>query len=147
MDAALVIVFCLFLVESNESGVLFRHALPAPLSFIDTARADAFHLAYWCASQRCCSLRAERFYSLQAFISSCVWRRLACMSSRGWSPPLSWRTCVVWKLVCRMVRKVSRFQWQLPMQRVESGTGASCTAESLASFSIVSLLSLFSQVW
>src|SRR5258708_25293350 len=32
MDAALVIVFCLFLVESNESGVLFRHALPAPLS-------------------------------------------------------------------------------------------------------------------
>src|SRR6266446_3365823 len=32
MDAALVIAFCLFLVESNESGVLFRHALPAPLS-------------------------------------------------------------------------------------------------------------------
>src|SRR5712691_2900908 len=32
MDAALVIIFCLFLVETNESGVLFRHALPAPLS-------------------------------------------------------------------------------------------------------------------
>src|SRR5215469_17100820 len=36
MDAALVIVFCLFLVESNESGVLFRHALHAPLCLIDT---------------------------------------------------------------------------------------------------------------
>src|SRR5258706_5792579 len=32
MDAALVIAFCLFLVESNESGVLFRYALHAPRS-------------------------------------------------------------------------------------------------------------------
>ena len=49
------------------------------------------------------------FSSLSA-VSSCVWKRFAEMSSMGWSPPLSWRTCVVWKPVCRTVCKVSRFQ-------------------------------------
>src|SRR5258708_9758355 len=69
----------------------------------------------------------ESSHRFQASTSSRVWGRIAERLSMGWSPSPSWRTCVAWKPVCRTVCKVSRFQWQLPRQRVESGTSASWT--------------------
>src|SRR6266436_4313238 len=46
-----------------SSGTLFMLLARS----LDTARADAFHLACWCASQRCCSLRAATLLFLAGF--------------------------------------------------------------------------------
>jgi hypothetical protein len=67
----------------------------------------------------------ERFHCFSGGIVSSISGRVAWRSIIGWSPPLSCRICVGRKPVSRTMCMVSRFQWQLPMQRVVSGTSAS----------------------
>ncbi len=64
MDTALVIAFGLLLVKRNEPGVLFRHALAAPLSITRLLVTHAFPLACRFVSQRCCPSPSRTLFFL-----------------------------------------------------------------------------------